>query len=33
LAAALERANEEERRCVTEAEESREPNPWLHRVR
>jgi RecQ family ATP-dependent DNA helicase len=32
LAAALERANEEERRRVTEAEESREPNPWLRRV-
>ena len=32
LAAALEKADEEERRQITEPEESREPNPWLRRV-
>jgi hypothetical protein len=32
LAAALERADEEERRQIREPEESREPNPWLRRV-
>lgn len=32
LAAALEKADKEERRQITEPEESREPNPWLRRV-
>ena len=32
LEAALRKADEEERRQIKEAEESREPNPWLRRV-
>ena len=32
LEAALRKVEEEERRCIEEAEESREPNPWLRRV-
>jgi hypothetical protein len=32
LEAALRKAEEEERRVMKEAEESREPNPWLRRV-
>jgi hypothetical protein len=32
LEAALRKAEEKERRCIREAEESREPNPWLRRV-
>jgi hypothetical protein len=32
LEAALRRAEAEERRVIKEAEEAREPNPWLRRV-
>jgi hypothetical protein len=32
LEAALRKAEEKERRCIEEADESREPNPWLRRV-
>ena len=32
LEVALRRAEEKERQCIKEAEESREPNPWLRRV-
>ena len=32
LEAALRKAEEEERRVIKEAEEAREPNPWLRRV-
>ena len=32
LEAAVRKAEEKERRCIREAEESREPNPWLRRV-
>jgi hypothetical protein len=29
---AIQQANEEQRRQITELEEAREPNPWLRRV-
>jgi hypothetical protein len=29
----LRKEEEKERQCIKEAEESREPNPWLRRVR
>jgi RecQ family ATP-dependent DNA helicase len=32
LSQAMQQANEEQRRQITEPEESREPNPWLRRV-
>ena len=32
LEVALRKAEEKERRSIQEAEESREPNPWLRRV-
>ena len=32
LEAALRKAEQEERRVIKEAEEAREPNPWLRRV-
>jgi len=32
LSQAMQQANEEQRRPITESEESREPNPWLCRM-
>ena len=32
LSQAMQQANEEQRRQITEPEEAREPNPWLRRV-
>jgi hypothetical protein len=32
LEVALRKAEDKERRCIKEADESREPNPWLWQV-